>query len=61
MPTRKGFLQGYNAHVAVTSDQLIISVQVGRSTNDQHCFVPMMQTTQEVATRLHTRTGSANT
>lgn len=34
MPTRKGFLQGYNAQVAVTGDQLIIAVRVGQSTND---------------------------
>ena len=35
MPTRRGFLQGYNAQVAVTSDQLIVAVQVGQSPNDQ--------------------------
>src|SRR5262249_48886391 len=39
MPTRKGFLQGYNAQVAVTGDQLIIAVQVGQSTNDQAWFI----------------------
>lgn len=59
MPTRKGFLQGYNAQVAVTSDQLIVAVSLGQSTNDQHCFVPMMHTAQDVAARFHARTGSA--
>ena len=34
MPTRRGFLQGYNAQVAVTSDQMIVAVQVGQSPND---------------------------
>ena len=29
MPTRRGFVQGYNAQVAVTSDQLIVAIQVG--------------------------------
>ncbi|WP_205623009.1 transposase [Sciscionella marina] len=59
MPTRKGYLQGYNAHVAVTGDQLIVAVHLGQSTNDQHCFPPMMRTAQQVAARLHTRTGNA--
>jgi hypothetical protein len=46
MPTRRGFLQGYNAQVAVTSDQLIVAVQVGQSPNDQGCFTPMMRAAQ---------------
>lgn len=58
MPTRKGFLQGYNAQVAVTGDQLIVAVQVGQSSNDQACFLPMMQAAQDAATRLHAATGS---
>ncbi len=56
MPTRRGFLQGYNAQVAVTGDQLIVAVQVGQSPNDQGCFTPMMQAAQEAATRMHTLT-----
>ncbi len=43
MPTRKGFLQGYNAQVAVTGDQLVIAVSVSQSTNDQSSFLPMMR------------------
>jgi transposase len=58
MPTRKGFLQGYNAQLAITSDQLIVAVSLGQSTNDQHYFVPMMHTAQDLAARLHARTGS---
>ena len=58
MPTRKGFLQGYNTQLAVTSDQLIVAVHVGQSTNDQHCFIPMMRSAQNVAARLHARTGN---
>jgi hypothetical protein len=57
MPTRKGFLQGYNAQVAVTGDQLIIAVQVGQSTNDQACFLPMMRAAQVAAARIHSATG----
>jgi transposase len=60
MPTRKGFLQGYNAQVAVTGDQLIIAVQVGQSTNDQACFIPMMREAQDVAAWIHTTTGNSD-
>ncbi|MFE9328826.1 transposase [Nocardia sp. NPDC052278] len=58
MPTRKGYLQGYNAHVAVTGDQFIVAVSVGQSTNDQACFLPMMRAAQVIATRLHEVTGN---
>ncbi len=58
MPTRRGFLQGYNAQVAVTADQIIVAMQVGQSTNDQAAFVPMMHAAQEAAEQLHQRTGS---
>src|SRR4051794_3150508 len=57
MPTRRGFLQGYNAQVAVTSDQLILAIQVGQSPNDQRCFTPMMKAAQEAAARIHALTG----
>lgn len=60
MPTRRGFLQGYNAQVAVTSDQLIVAVQVGQSPNDQGCFTPMMRAAQEAAARIHAVTGHAD-
>jgi hypothetical protein len=60
MPTRRGFLQGYNAQVAVTSDQLIVAVQVGQSPNDQGCFTPMMRAAQEAAARMRTATGNAD-
>ena len=53
MPTRRGFVQGYNAQVAVTSDQLIIAIQVGQSANDQRCFTPMMHAAQQAAARMH--------
>jgi transposase len=56
MPTRRGFLQGYNAQLAVTADQIIVAVQVGQSTNDQAAFVPMMHAAQHMADHLHQRT-----
>jgi hypothetical protein len=56
MPTRKGFLQGYNAQIAVSADQIIIAVALGQSTNDQACFMPMMHAAQQAAFQLHTLT-----
>jgi transposase len=56
MPTRRGFLQGYNAQVAVTADQLIAAVQLGQSPNDQAGFVPMMRAVEQTAAQLHQRT-----
>ena len=58
MPTRKGFLQGYNAQLAVSSDQIILAVSLGQSTSDQACFVPMMLAAQQAAARLHALTGN---
>ena len=43
MPTRRGFVQGYNAQVAVTADQVIAAVTLTQSPNDMACFVPMMR------------------
>src|SRR4051812_21226588 len=60
MPTRRGFLQGYNAQVAVTSDQLIIAVQVRQSPNDQGGFIPMMRATQDAAAQTYAVTGNAD-
>jgi transposase len=56
MPTRRGFLQGYNAQVAVTADQIIVAVQLGQSSNDQAAFVPMMHAAHRTAKHLHHRT-----
>lgn len=56
MPTRKGFLQGYNAQVAVTSDHLIVAVSLGQSTSDLKCLLPMMQAAQAAAERCHDAT-----
>jgi transposase len=53
MPTRRGFLQGYNAQIAVSADQVIVAVSLGQSTNDQACFVPMVDAVQQAAARLH--------
>lgn len=58
MPTRKGFLQGYNAQLAVSADHVIVAVSLTQSTNDQGCFVPMMQAAQHAAASLRAQSGS---
>jgi transposase len=57
MPTRKGFVQGYNAQVAVTADQFIVALQVGQNPNDMGSFVSMMTAAQITAARLREATG----
>lgn len=60
MPTRKGFLQGYNAQFAITADQLIIATQLGQNTNDMSSFVPMMHAAVRASQMLHATTDSPN-
>jgi transposase len=57
MPTRRGFLQGYNAQLAVSSDHMILAVSVGQSTSDLKCLAPMMNAAQAAAARCHHATG----
>ena len=58
MPTRRGFLQGYNAQVAVTSDDIIAAVDLTPSPNDMGSFVPMMTAAVTAAATLHEATGA---
>lgn len=58
MPTRRGFVQGYNAQLAVTADQIIAAVAISQSPNDMACFVPMMRAAQDAAARLHAVTSN---
>jgi transposase len=49
MPTRKGWLQGYNVQVGATGDQLIVATRVSQRTNDIEEFIPMMAAVQDAA------------
>jgi transposase len=43
MPTRgKGFIQGYNAQIAVSDDHLIVATDITQDTNDKRAFIPMI-------------------
>jgi transposase len=57
MPTRRGFLQGYNVQVAVTADQVIVALEVVQDTNDQNHLIPMMSATTQIADHLYAATG----
>jgi transposase len=50
MNTRTGWVQGYNAQLAVSEDHLILAVTLSQDTNDIDCLVPMMTAAQDAAT-----------
>jgi transposase len=57
MPTRRGFLQGYNAQLAVTADHMIVAVSLDQSSSDVKCLVPMMTAAQLAAAQCYGATG----
>jgi len=50
--TRRGWIQGYNAQLAVTADQVIIACQVGQNQADAGAFLPMMTAATAAADHL---------
>lgn len=42
MPTKDGFVQGYNAQAIVTEDQYVVAADVTNSTTDARSFAPMV-------------------
>ncbi|UUZ59418.1 transposase [Nocardioides sp. B-3] len=56
MNTRTGWVQGYNAQLAVTADHLIPALMLTRAPTDMDCLQPMMNAAQSAArTIAHTR------
>ena len=47
MKSSKGFVQGYNAQVSVTEEQLIIAAELTQEENDQKQLAPMIRASQE--------------
>jgi hypothetical protein len=61
MPTRNGWLQGYNVQASVTEDHLVVAVAVGNNPSDTGQALPMMQATQHAADVIAEQTGADTT
>jgi transposase len=62
MPTRSGFIQGYNAQNVVTEDLLILATDITQQTGDAEQWVPMMDQAQkaaDVVTTVHSEQAQA--
>jgi transposase len=57
IPVKGGFIQGFNAQLAVTADQLIVAVSLSNHANDTDQLIPMMSATQTVSDTLTAATG----
>jgi len=57
MPTRRGWIQGYNAQIAATADQLIVALGLVQDTNDQRQLTPMMTAATHAAALFTAMTG----
>jgi transposase len=57
MKTRKGFIQGYNAQLAVTDDHLVMVAVLTNDPNDQGWLVPIMDEVQATLADMTQRTG----
>lgn len=57
MRSRGGFVQGFNAQLAVTDDGLIVAADVTDQGNDQHQFEPMLRRTEQAVMRCQKVTG----
>jgi len=60
LPTRRGWIQGYNVQVAVTDDQLIVATAVGQNTGDMQEFIPMLTAAERAAADCAAATGRAD-
>jgi hypothetical protein len=54
MPTRKGWIQGYNAQLAVTDDHLILATALTQDTTDTDQCVPMITAALNAAALVET-------
>ena len=54
MHTQKGWVQGYNAQLAVSDDQIILAAALTQQGNDINQFVPMMTKATEAAEVMNT-------
>lgn len=52
MKTRKGYVQGYNAQLAVTKEQIILAAEVTQDANDMKQLDPMIEAARENAEKV---------
>ena len=52
MKGRKGYVQGYNAQIMVTTHQIILAAEVTQDHNDTHQLLPMVEKTREELEKL---------
>lgn len=57
MKTRTGWIQGFNAQLAVSDDHLILAVGLTQDTNDQAWFAPMMDAAVAAVERIQDAQG----
>jgi transposase len=57
LPVKGGYIQGYNAQLAVTADQLIVAVTLTNNANDTDQLIPMMTAAQHASEHLAAATG----
>jgi hypothetical protein len=61
MPTSHGWIQGYNAQLAVTDDHLILAVAACQTPGDVDQAQPMTRNVQQAAAAITAHTGRADT
>jgi transposase len=60
MRSPHGFVQGYNAQLAVSGDGVILAATLTQSSPDTEQFLPMMQATEQAVARIRSATGRAD-
>jgi transposase len=60
MKTRKGWVQAYNAQLAVTADQIIVALGLSQNPSDVGEFIVMMRAVQDSAAQLNALTSSTD-
>jgi transposase len=58
MPTRNGWVQGYNVQFAVTADQIILATTVSTNPADTVSFTPMLTAAEHAAAALDDQVGT---
>lgn len=61
MPTRNGWVHGYNAQLAVSEDQVVLAARLTQQPNDVGCFVPLMRAAERAAATLSQGRGAPAT